>query len=233
MLIVLNNKCNFNKDEYNDYLNQISKIKTHQQIIICPSSIYLSIKKTNEIILGAQNVSKYELGAHTGEVSATQLKSLGVEYAIVGHHERRKDFAETKEDIKQKIKNLIKEDIIPILCIGETEEQRKNNNHISILLTELDYIINTLSEQEKEKIIIAYEPVWCIGTGHVPNIEDIYEVVETINKYYPQNKVLYGGGINETNINSLKGLTNIDGYLLGESSLVPEKIQKFINILEN
>lgn len=233
MLIVLNNKCNFKKDEYIDYLNQISSIKTTKKLVICPSDIFLSLVKTNELLLGAQNVSKYEMGAHTGEISAQQLKSLGVKYTIVGHQERKSEFGETKEDIKYKIENLIKEDITPILCIGETKEERKNDNYIELLLSELNYITNSFSELEKEKIIIAYEPVWCIGTGRVPNVEEIDDVIKTIKKYYPKNSLLYGGGINENNINSLINIIDIDGYLLGGTSLVPEKIQKFINILEN
>lgn len=233
MLIVLNNKCNFTKDEYNNYLNKISEIKTNQTLVICPSDIYLTSTKKEQLLLGTQNVSKYEIGAHTGEISATQLKSLGVEYTIVGHQERKYEFGETKEEIKQKVNNLINENITPIVCIGETKEQRKNGNYIDILLAELDFIINSFSEQEKEKIVIAYEPVWCIGTGHIPNTEEIYEVVTIIKRYYPKNSILYGGGINETNIGSLINIKDIDGYLLGESGLIPEKIQKFINILEN
>lgn len=233
MLIVLNNKCSFKKDEYNNYLNKISKIKTNQNLVICPSDIYLLQSNKEPLMLGSQNVSKYEMGPHTGEISAQQLKSLGVKYTIVGHQERRVELNETKEDIKQKVKKLIKEDIIPIVCVGETNEQRNNDSYIETLLSELDFVINDFSESEKEKIIIAYEPIWCIGTECVPDIEYIYKVVSTIKKYYPNNSVLYGGGINDTNIESLKTIEDLNGYLLGQISLVPEKIQKFINILEN
>lgn len=232
MKIVLNNKCNFTKEEFKDYINKLEKLNSSNNLIICPSSIYLSSVSTNNIILGSQNVSKYEMGPHTGEVSAKQLKSLGVKYVLVGHHERIKECNETIEDIKQKIKLLLNENITPILCVGETKEERQNNSNDKLLKI-AQLILSDLTTEDIKKIIIAYEPIWCIGTGLTPTWEEIEKTANLLKNNLEINEVLYGGSVNEETIKALKTSSKIDGYLLGELSLIPEKLEKFINILEN
>lgn len=232
MIVALNNKCNLTKEEYQSYINELNKIESNNTMILCPT--YLHIPNTNliSIHLGAQNVSCRENGAYTGEVSSIQLKSYGVEYTIIGHSERREYQKETNEEINEKIKQLLNNNIKPILCIGETLEERKNNKVFEVLKEEINGALNNISEEDQKKIIIAYEPIWSIGTGLIPSIEEIEEVFIYIKNIIPNIKVLYGGSANEENINVLKKCLLIDGYLLGGLSLKPEKLQVFLDKLK-
>lgn len=231
MIIALNNKCNLNKEEFNDYLNQLRSINLSKNIILCPSDINISEVDIKEISLGAQNVSKTQEGAYTGEISAKQLKSYNVDYCIVGHSERRDYQKESNEDINNKIKQLYLNNIIPILCIGETKEEKELNKTFDILKEELLIATKELSEKEKEKLIIAYEPIWSIGTGIIPTIEEIDKNLMFIKSILPDSKILYGGSANEKNIDTLKQSKLIDGFLLGGLSLKVEKLESFIKKL--
>lgn len=233
MLIVLNNKSNLTKEEYVLYLEKIKDIVSKHELVVCPSMPYLSIFNISNIKLGSQDVSEKEGGAYTGETSALQLKSLNISYCLVGHSERRAYFNETPDIIKIKIKNLLKQNIIPILCVGETKEEKQQGKTKELLTSQINYILSTLSEEEKEKIIIAYEPIWSIGTGIIPTIDDIDDVLNSIREILPKNKLLYGGSINEENVSSLQESKMINGYLLGGLSLKPEKLKIFTQILEN
>ncbi len=230
MIIVLNNKCNLNKDEFKDYLNSLNKIDTQHTLILTPTFLNIPEFSSNKILLGAQNVGSFENGAHTGEVCAEQLKSYGVKYCIVGHSERRKDQKETNEDIKNKIEQLTSHNIVPILCIGETKEQRQENIYKDILIEQLDSVLKQLSPNIRREVIIAYEPIWSIGSGIIPNNKEIEEVNLLIKSYY-NNEILYGGSVNENNIEELKKCSSIDGYLLGGLSLKPANLQEFVNKL--
>lgn len=233
MIIALNNKCNLTKDEFLTYQQDLEKISTTHKLILCPSLVHLSNFNLNNCSLGSQNVSKNASGAHTGEISANQLKSCSVEYCIVGHSERREECKETSEETNLKIKNLFKEQIIPILCVGESLKEREAGIEKEVLREELTLAIKDLSEEEKEKLIIAYEPIWSIGTGIIPTIEQIKDVFIFIKEILPTSKILYGGSANETNIMELKKCELIDGYLLGGLSLKPQKLEEFLEKLEN
>ena len=209
MLVVLNNKCNFNLDEYLDYQNKLKNLNFKNDIVLCPSSIYLSNFELENVFLGSQNVSSFNDGAYTGEVSARQLKSLNVKYCLVGHSERRVYFKENNEILKNKIEQLLENEIIPIYCVGELEKNSDNN----------------------EKIIIAYEPLWAIGTGIQPNINELEKIIKLIKEKFPNNKVLYGGSVNEDSIVNLKSKL-IDGYLLGGVSLHPDRISMLLSKLD-
>lgn len=235
MIIVLNNKCNFSKIEYTNYLEKLNNININinnndLDVILCPSPIYLAMTNLENIKLGSQNVGRDSFGPHTGEVSSEQLKSVGVEYCLIGHSERRQ-FNENKEILREKAKMLLKENIIPILCVGETRKEKEEGTFIDIIKNELTYITKDLTEEEI-KIIIAYEPVWSIGTGNTPTVEEIEIVFEKIKEILPKNNIIYGGSLNETNINFLRS-NKIDGYLLGNLSLYPEKINKFLSTITN
>lgn len=233
MIIALNNKCNLTKEEFMSYQNQLNKIECQDKLILCPNHLFIGMANLENIDLGAQNVSSTDCGAYTGEISASQLKSCNVKYCIVGHSERRKYQQETDIEINQKIKKLLEQDITPILCIGETKEERENRKEKEIILNELEEDLKNLSEQDRTKVIIAYEPIWSIGTGIIPTEEQITEIFNIIKDKFPNNKVLYGGSANEENIDMLKQISSIDGYLLGGLSLKPDKLKIFIEKLKN
>lgn len=231
MIIALNHKSNFNQEEFLNYQEEFKKIQTDHTMILCPSTIHLAQGKTSSIFLGAQNVSAYEKGAYTGEVSAEQLKSYGVSYCIVGHSERRQYQKETNEEIGIKITRLFQNGIIPILCIGESKEEREEARVKEVLQEELEMATRNLTEEERNNLIIAYEPIWSIGTGIIPTNDEIHEVFDFIKGLFPNTKVLYGGSANEQNIEELKQVKTIDGYLLGGLSLHPDKLKLFLDRL--
>lgn len=233
MIVALNNKCNLNNKEFESYIDELTNINTEHKIILCPTYLHISLaekKVAQKIDLGAQNVSCNIKGAHTGEVSAEQLKSFNVSYCIVGHSERRAEERETNEEIKEKIIRLFEQDITPILCIGETREERESNTYKNVISEELSVALDSLPSKQKERVIIAYEPIWSIGTGLIPTNEQIEEVNNFIKSKY-NNKVLYGGSANDKNIDELKKCSSIDGYLLGGLSLKPANLQDFVNKL--
>lgn len=231
MIIALNNKSNLTKEEFLKYQEDIQKLnfKT-SNVILIPSNIYLASVNIPNISLGSQNVSMYEMGPHTGEVSASQLRQLGVSYCLVGHSERRKEQHETNIEIRNKIKNLLNKGIIPILCIGETKEE-KNTAH-TVIYQELQEALIGLTEEELKKVIIAYEPVWSIGTGLIPTSTEIESIVTKIKETYPNNLVLYGGSVTLENIEKLTQENAVDGYLLGGLSLQLDKVQILIDKIE-
>ena len=227
MIIALNNKSNLGKEDFINYLNALNYVKTDHTLILCPT--YLNIPLVNiDILLGSQNVSTKDNGAFTGEISAEQLKSYNVKYSIVGHSERREYQKETNNDIKEKIMKLMQFGITPILCIGESKEERENGTYKEVLKEEL----SILEFLPTDKMIIAYEPIWSIGTGIIPTNEEIIEVFELIKSILPNSKVLYGGSANNDNIDTLKEIDLIDGYLLGGLSLRPDKLQEFLDKLK-
>lgn len=233
MIIALNNKCNFTKDEFLTYQDNLKKIKTFNELILFPSYTYLSLFSLSNIVLGSQNSSAYESGAHTGEISSSQLKSFNVKYSIVGHSERRQEQFETSAIVNTKIKLLLKESITPIMCIGETKEEYNLSKTKEVLKKEIEEGLKDITDADKDKIIIAYEPIWAIGTGLVPTNEEIFQMIDYIKEILPNNKVLYGGSANEKNIDSLKQISNIDGYLLGGISLKTPNLELFLQKLEN
>lgn len=223
MLVVLNNKCNFTLNEFVEYQKKLKSINTKHKLILCPSNIYISKFELENIFLGAQNVSAFDNGAYTGEVSAVQLKSLDVKYSLVGHSERRVYFKEDNNSIKNKIEMLLKNNIVPIYCIGELSKKANNSE----IIKELEILKQV---NDSDKIIIAYEPLWAIGTGMQPNINELENIIKLIKSQFPNNKVLYGGSVNEKNITNLKS-NLIDGYLLGGISLHPDRINSLLSKL--
>ena len=175
MIVVLNNKSNLDKKEFMEYQNELKKIESSYQLVICPSQVYLNSIDLPTFDLGSQNVSSYHQGAYTGEIYAHQLKSLDVKYCLVGHSERRKYQRETNKDINEKIKRLLEEEITPILCIGETKEQKDSKKTKSVLLSELNECLSGINNND---IIIAYEPIWAIGTGITPTKDEVEDVLK-------------------------------------------------------
>jgi len=228
MIIALNNKSNLNKHEFEKYLIDLNTINTNHKLILCPNYLNISSFTSNNISLGSQNVSSNNSGPYTGEISARELKSYNVEYSIVGHSERRN--IESNEEIFNKVVRLLENNIIPILCIGETKEEKENNKVEEVLSNQLKLMLN-IKEEYRSKIILAYEPRFSIGTGIIPTNEEITNTINYIKTILPNNKVLYGGSANEENIDTLKQITNIDGYLLGGLSLKIDKLKVFLDKL--
>ena len=199
------------------------------EIAVCAPFVYLKdlseCFKNSNIQLGAQNLYFEDEGAYTGEISAMMLKSVGCQIAIVGHSERRQLFGEDDSMINTKIKSAIKNNITPILCVGESLSQRQNNETFTIIENQLAKDLLDI----KETVIIAYEPIWAIGSGKVANSEQIFEVHEFIKKFI-DTKVLYGGSVNAQNAGELSKIQNVDGFLVGGASL---DAQKFYEIVLN
>ncbi len=231
---VCNHKANLSKEEYQDLLRSLKDLMSEYEVIICPSSCYLGMDfPFHKMSLGSQDVSKSENGPHTGEVTASQLKSLGVGYTLVGHSERRLELKETSFEFIPKINCLLKNDITPIFCIGESENVQKKEKTRDILRQQITQVYDSLEKEDREKIIIAYEPIWAIGTKVVPSNLEICNVVEDIlkfvkDKYGIKPVVLYGGSVNEENISELKKITMLDGFLLGSVSLNKDSLTKIL-----
>ena len=210
-------------------------------VIICPPFTSLSIarKLTNEsgINVGAQNMYYENDGAYTGEISASMLKALGCKYVILGHSERRQYFSETDFTINLKLKNAIENELISIVCVGESLEQRENKIQNQIVKGQLTNCLTAIDDKDFDKIVIAYEPVWAIGTGKTATPEQANQmhifIRETIEKLYNQDvsikiRILYGGSVNESNSKELFTQSDIDGGLIGGASLKPESFIKII-----
>ena len=225
MIIALNNKSNLGKEAFLDYQTKMANIKADSKLIMCPTFLNIPLFNLNNMSLGSENVSRTDPGAFTGEISAKDLKTYGVEYSIIGHSERREYQKESLEDIHEKLLKLLENDITPILCIGETKQEREDGKVEEVLGRELTTAVEGLSQEDKNKIIIAYEPIWSIGTGIIPTMDQVAEVFDFIKEQFPTNNVLYGGSANEKNIDLLKTVPQIDGYLLGGLSLKPEELQ--------
>lgn len=231
-LIVGNFKMNLLNDDIKEYIDEIKK-NNFTNVVYCPSNIYLQQFINNNLVVGVQDLSAFESGSYTGDVSASQLKSIGVKYAIIGHSERRKYYQE-QEFLLYKLKNAIKEDIIPIYCIGETNDEYNNNLTLEVLKKEIDFLFS--NGLYLNNLIIAYEPIWAIGTGLIPSNDEIKNVVDYIkdyisNKYNVNIKVLYGGSVNNKNIRKLEEIKNIDGYLVGGCSIKSNDFIDMINII--
>jgi len=229
--IVANFKLNGDSQFISDYFKKLNKlIKKPKRMMVALPYIYLNSAKMltkNGIAIGAQNVSEYEAGAYTGEVSAKMLADIGANFVIVGHSERRHVFGETNEQIAQKVKQALKNNLQVILCVGEKLEDK--TKYKSVISAQLK---TALQGVDLSNIIIAYEPVWDIGTGKVATIKDIVKVhtfiKEMVNKNYGADvPVLYGGSVKPSNSNEILKLSVVDGVLVGGASL---KTQDFADI---
>lgn len=209
----------------------IDDTKNCKSAVMCPSSIYLDFYKNSSFELGAQNVSIMPNGTTTGEVSASQLQSMGVKYCLVGHSERRQMFKETGEDTNKKLQMLLTTDITPVLCVGETREERNAGKTNEIVAAEISEALTNLSQEEIEKIVIAYEPIWAISDGKNPAVIPTNPEIDEISVYIKdlvmkgynaKVRVLYGGSVNMKNIDELNKVDTCDGYLVGGACIKPE-----------
>ena len=196
----------------------------------------LTAQNTN-IKIGAQNMHWEESGAYTGEVSGEMLKCIGVEYVIIGHSERRQYFNETDETVNKKVKAALRNALKPIVCVGETLEQREAGKTEEVITSQTKLALEGLTEEQVQNTIIAYEPIWAIGTGKTATAEDannsIKDIRNEIRKNYGQNIaenviIQYGGSVKASNAKELFSTSDIDGVLVGGASL---KVEEFANIV--
>jgi len=187
------------------------------------------------IAYGSQDISAHESGAYTGEVSGAMLSALGCTYAAVGHSERRQYHGETEEVTNAKVKAAFAAGLVPILCVGEPLEERKAGKHVEYTLAQLEGGIEGISAEQAAKIVIAYEPVWAIGTGEVATPDDAQEVCSAIREALRAMhgdtvadavRVLYGGSVKSSNVGELMQRADVDGALVGGASLKAEEFAK-------
>ena len=214
---------------------------TENEVILCVPYTDLfyawhSLEGSN-IHLGAQNMHWEESGAYTGEVSPKMLKSVGVEYVIIGHSERRAYFAETDETVNKKIRSALNNGLKPIVCVGETLEQRESGETEKIITTQVEKALKDIKKEELNNLIIAYEPIWAIGTGKTATSEDANNSIKAIRtkikEIYDEEAaeniiIQYGGSVKASNSKELFNTSDIDGALVGGASL---KIEEFANIV--
>lgn len=227
---------------FSEIVNMIrDEKKGEQTAIICAPYIHLNslAKLGGDVVkIGAQNCHQNDSGAYTGEIAAGMIKSVGCEYVIIGHSERREYFEESDELLAQKTVKALEKGLTPIFCIGETLDQRNNGSYFEVLKSQLDKGIFGLSEQDFSKIVIAYEPVWAIGTGLTASSEQAQEVHAYIRKEIAEKysvevaeltTILYGGSCNPKNAGELFAQKDIDGGLIGGASL---KSRDFVDIVK-
>lgn len=241
-IIAGNWKMNKTPDEAISLLNTIKdKINTTDvDVVVCPPFVALpavleAVKGTN-IAVGAQNMHFEENGAYTGEVAPNMLTALGVKYVIIGHSERRQYFAETDETVNKKTLKALEHGLIPIVCVGESLEEREQGITIDLVRLQTKIALKDVKPEDAKKVVIAYEPIWAIGTGRTATSAQAEEVCkairEVIAEIYSKEvaeevRVQYGGSVNAGNANELFNMANIDGGLVGGASLKEE----FINIV--
>lgn len=241
-IVVGNWKMNTSLESALNLVLDINNLKGRklESIILVP---FTHIKVVQDVScpnlkIGAQDVSQYDCGAYTGEISATMLESMGVKYVTIGHSERRTIFKEDNKIISDKIKKALGNNLHPIVCCGEPLEERKNNNYLQFVEKQIKSALYQLSEKDLKNIFIAYEPIWAIGTGETASSEQAQEVHKFIrnllkdkfgNEIAENMTILYGGSVKPNNAEELFSKTDIDGALVGGAAL---NAQSFVDIIK-
>lgn len=210
------------------YIENKNKINQNLDFAVALPAINVAAfsKNTTKLELAVQNMSQFEKGAYTGEISAQMLLDLNVKYAIIGHSERRQYFKETDLDVNAKTQQAIKNNIIPVVCVGETLEEYEAQKTSQVIEYQLK---NSLKDVDLSKVIVAYEPIWAIGTGKTATPEQAQQVCKFIRKQTNKNlTILYGGTVSQENIEQLLNQADINGALVGGASL---KVDSFIKLL--
>ncbi len=214
---------------------------TDVEIMIAPTFLSLPLVaeavKGTPIGIGAQNLYMEKQGAFTGEVSGEMIQAAGAGYAIIGHSERRQFFGDTDEWVRQKTKAALRAGLIPVVCIGETEKERDEENTFKVLDKQVSDGLKGFGLEELETLVLAYEPVWAIGTGKTASVEQVKEVHRFLRallekrfskELSEKTRILYGGSVNPDNVKDLMGIEDVDGALVGGASLDADK---FIHII--
>lgn len=243
-VIAGNWKMNKLPNEAMEFITELTPLvkDTDNEVILCVpyTDLFYSllhVQDTN-IKIGAQNMHYEENGAYTGEVSGEMLKSIGVEYVIIGHSERRAYYGETDDTVNKKLKKALSLELKPIVCVGESLDERESGKAKEIVTTQTKLALEGLSNEDITKTIIAYEPIWAIGTGKTATKEDANETIkwirEEIEKIYGKNVsdnviIQYGGSVKSSNAKELFEMSDIDGGLVGGASLKADEFAKIVN----
>ena len=248
-IVAGNWKMNKNLEEgvslASEIVNMVSdEVKDDVKVVICPPFIHLnSIVKiagqSGNIFVGAQNCNDHSSGAYTGEISVDMLKSIGVKYVIIGHSERREYYHETNEFLSKKVDTALSTGLTPIFCCGEPLEIRENGTHFEFVTNQLTESVFHLSAEEFKKLVIAYEPIWAIGTGRTATEAQAQEMHATLRSHIAgkygkdlaeEISILYGGSCKPDNASTLFAGKDVDGGLIGGASL---KSRDFIDIIKS
>jgi len=240
-LIVANWKCNpaLEEEAKNLFEDQIKELKgiENAEAVICPPFVYFSMVKDSPLAIGAQDCFWEQKGAYTGEISPAMLKDFGCKYVIIGHSERRTYLNESDEIINKKIKAAIAAKLNPILCVGETKEQRDKGQAKALLEKQITFALQGISEFDFGKIIIAYEPVWAIGTGNPCGVKEAQRmgvvIREILSKIYGaaisgNTQILYGGSVKGNNASGYIKEAGLQGLLVGGASLDAKEFAKIV-----
>jgi triosephosphate isomerase len=242
-LIMGNWKMNGNSASIKELCQGISEVKYDNSkvaVAVFPSSVYVKeviSQLPKQIGVGLQNITFYDDGAYTGELSVNMLKDIGCDYLLIGHSERRSLFGESNQDVFKKLEKIIDTTITPVVCIGESLEDRESGKLEQVLANQLALILENLSVEQLAKVVIAYEPVWAIGTGVVASLEQVQEThkfirstVAKIDENLAKNmKIVYGGSLKAGNAKDILSLPDVDGGLIGGASLKASEFNEIIN----
>ena len=210
--------------------------------IVCPPFTHLAMVaealKGSDVALGAQDCATEAKGAYTGEIAASMIAALGCKYVILGHSERRQYYGETSETLNKKMVQAYANGLTPIYCVGENLEEREAGKHFDVVKAQIEEVVYNLTEEQYKNLVIAYEPVWAIGTGKTPTAADVEEVHAAVRKVLAKKlgkgnankmRILYGGSMKPANAKALLALPDVDGGLIGGASL---KVADFMAIAE-
>ena len=243
-IVAGNWKMNNGLQETELLINELAKETNHSgcEVMIAPSFVSLKTSidylKNKDIEVVSQNVNQKNNGAYTGEISAKMLSSIGIKTTIIGHSERREYFNETHEILKNKVDTSLENSINIIFCFGEELKDRKNNNHFRIISNQISESLFHLSSSEWDNIILAYEPVWAIGTGETASSDQVQEMHSFIRNFIAQKystelaqkiSILYGGSVKPNNAKEIFSMEDVDGGLIGGASLNSKDFFSIVN----
>lgn len=240
-MVAANWKMNGRAAEVSAFAAALSALPTEAEKVFAPPAVYLHIaQQANKgFALSAQTAAAFADGAFTGEIGMSMLTDMGCQYVILGHSERRALYGETDKVIFEKVQAALANDITPILCIGETDEENQTGQTEAVMAEQLSRTLTVLTPAQKQRVVIAYEPVWAIGTGRTPSLEDVQSIHEKIRYLFSQNddtishsvRILYGGSVKPDNAAAIFALPDVDGGLVGGASLTIESFEKIIKAL--
>lgn len=243
-IIAGNWKMHYTVDEAVKFIDELKPqvVSANCEVVVCPTFVCLdAVKKAvagSNIKVGAQNMYFEEKGAFTGEIAPVMLESLNIDYVIIGHSERRQYFNETDETVNKKLKAVFAHNMVPILCVGESLEEREGNITEEVIGRQIKLDLAGLTAEQVEKLVVAYEPIWAIGTGKTATADQANETIafirSVIAKVYgsevaDKTRIQYGGSVKPSTIKEQMGKSDIDGALVGGASLVAADFASIVN----